>query len=311
MPRSPVRPARHAPKSRLGLKANQLVVRYFTKRFVPPKLQTPSLEVARTYALHAKAPRLGRSTISDPKQFTTAFRSAERAAQHAAEVFHSRAFQAQLKVLPKSVQNQIIAEYRDIIKTAAAMRHLQKRDITQHHQTPAVLDRRTFDARLRDAIGREAPGPFSVSMLDLDNFKSINGTFGHGVGDVVLDTFAKHLSFVAKRNRGFAGRVGGEEFQLYLPVSPEEHRKIMDAFRRDFRRDTSNGGFARKLGGLKLKGSPQWKEGITFTAGLTGESTQSYQAVELPHLFSRLHQALSEGKKKQGKANTFEVLLRA
>ncbi|MCK4705201.1 MAG: GGDEF domain-containing protein, partial [Gammaproteobacteria bacterium] len=55
----------------------------------------------------------------------------------------------------------------------------------------------------------------SVVMLDIDNFKSINDTYGHATGDEVLKAVASTLS-QGVRDSDFAGRVGGEEFAVIL-----------------------------------------------------------------------------------------------
>lgn len=55
--------------------------------------------------------------------------------------------------------------------------------------------------------------PFSFAMLDLDNFKFVNDTYGHHVGDGVLSAVAKDLTeFLG--DRGVAGRFGGDEFLI-------------------------------------------------------------------------------------------------
>ncbi len=58
-------------------------------------------------------------------------------------------------------------------------------------------------------------GTFSIMMLDVDNFKEINDTYGHQVGDEVLKNLAQYIQ---KRSRAgdLAGRYGGEEFMLLL-----------------------------------------------------------------------------------------------
>nr|HML29185.1 GGDEF domain-containing protein [Hyphomicrobium sp.] len=58
--------------------------------------------------------------------------------------------------------------------------------------------------------------PLSIIMADVDNFKRINDTFGHAVGDEILRRFAELLSKNIK-GRDTAARYGGEEFIVILP----------------------------------------------------------------------------------------------
>ena len=60
------------------------------------------------------------------------------------------------------------------------------------------------------------PGPLSVVVADLDDFKDVNDRFGHQAGDVVLREFAALLQ-ENLRDIDLAGRWGGEEFLLLLP----------------------------------------------------------------------------------------------
>lgn len=53
-------------------------------------------------------------------------------------------------------------------------------------------------------------------MCDLDNFKGINDTFGHSVGDMVLKMFVEVLHYRFGKY-GFVGRHGGDEFVICLP----------------------------------------------------------------------------------------------
>jgi diguanylate cyclase (GGDEF)-like protein len=56
----------------------------------------------------------------------------------------------------------------------------------------------------------------SVAVIDIDNFKSVNDTFGHSAGDVVLREVARRLARSA-RLEDVVGRWGGEEFLVILP----------------------------------------------------------------------------------------------
>ena len=57
---------------------------------------------------------------------------------------------------------------------------------------------------------------YSVLFIDIDNFKQINDTYGHGVGDVVLSSTANVLKNFC-REEDIIGRVGGDEFSVFLP----------------------------------------------------------------------------------------------
>lgn len=81
-----------------------------------------------------------------------------------------------------------------------------------------VANRRGLNTRLSEELSRaERYGStFSVLLLDLDHFKTINDTYGHHVGDSMLREVA-HLLQDACREPDFAGRWGGEEFMMILP----------------------------------------------------------------------------------------------
>ncbi len=56
----------------------------------------------------------------------------------------------------------------------------------------------------------------TLLLLDLDRFKQVNDTLGHPAGDALLEQVAQRLERVVG-NRGTAGRIGGDEFQIVLP----------------------------------------------------------------------------------------------
>ena len=63
--------------------------------------------------------------------------------------------------------------------------------------------------------------PLGAVLLDLDHFKDINDTFGHGIGDEVLAAVGVALQSTV-RESDFVGRYGGEEFIMLLPDADRE-----------------------------------------------------------------------------------------
>jgi diguanylate cyclase (GGDEF)-like protein/PAS domain S-box-containing protein len=78
-------------------------------------------------------------------------------------------------------------------------------------------NRRQFDERLALAVARsQRPGlPIALLYLDIDHFKQINDTHGHGVGDQVLRVFAERLVRCVRAG-DLAARLGGDEFVVLV-----------------------------------------------------------------------------------------------
>jgi len=80
-----------------------------------------------------------------------------------------------------------------------------------------LLNRRGLDAVLAK-LQEDRTLPFGVLVADIDHFKRVNDTHGHGMGDAVLQRFAALMRENA-RDTDVLGRVGGEEFVMLLPNS--------------------------------------------------------------------------------------------
>ncbi len=81
-----------------------------------------------------------------------------------------------------------------------------------------VYSRLSLDARLEEEIARARryAQPFSLLMLDMDHFKSVNDGFGHARGDEALIEFARRMQRTV-RGSDLIFRLGGDEFILLLP----------------------------------------------------------------------------------------------
>ena len=84
-------------------------------------------------------------------------------------------------------------------------------------------NRRYMEETLEREIGRVARNkrPLVVIMLDVDNFKEFNDTFGHEAGDVALQNLCQMLK-THIRSEDVACRFGGDEFVLILPDTSAE-----------------------------------------------------------------------------------------
>ena len=110
--------------------------------------------------------------------------------------------------------------YRDITQRKA--QEMELRRLATTDALTGLPNRRSFMERLAQEFARfqRFGQPCSVLMLDIDHFKHINDTYGHAVGDLVL----QGLSTLCLRNLRLTdtmGRLGGEEFAVLLPGCDE------------------------------------------------------------------------------------------
>ena len=100
-----------------------------------------------------------------------------------------------------------------------------------------LFNQRVFWELLTYEIGRSqrhGNQPFSIMIIDVDDFKKINDTFGHTFGDEFLQKIAE-LIRVAARKEDIVARYGGDEFAVILPEAASEHaaamaKRIKDGF---------------------------------------------------------------------------------
>lgn len=86
-----------------------------------------------------------------------------------------------------------------------------------------LYNRRYFEQALREYLAEfvRIKAPLAVLVLDLDHFKSVNDTYGHDAGDVVLKALAKRLLGLT-REHDIVARTGGEEFCIVAPFARDE-----------------------------------------------------------------------------------------
>lgn len=90
--------------------------------------------------------------------------------------------------------------------------------LAHYDSVTGLPNRRLFDDRLEQAAAqsRRSGRPLTVMFLDLDNFKHVNDTYGHSVGDELIKEVAAHLACAIREGDTLA-RWGGDEFAIILP----------------------------------------------------------------------------------------------
>lgn len=105
-----------------------------------------------------------------------------------------------------------------------------------HDVLTGLLNRGGFEILFEKAVHSGRRGAFMI--MDVDNFKNINDTYGHETGDKAL----KHVASVLKesfRSGDLLGRYGGDEFMTWMPGIDESHREYVEKRVRDINRKLS------------------------------------------------------------------------
>ena len=110
-----------------------------------------------------------------------------------------------------------------LLSKSARENHLQVVRLATHDSLTGLPNRRGIEESLTAEIERQKRygGVFSLMFIDLDNFKQLNDTRGHHVGDQALALLGAVL-VESIRKADFPARLGGDEFVVLMPNTEEE-----------------------------------------------------------------------------------------
>jgi diguanylate cyclase (GGDEF)-like protein len=115
------------------------------------------------------------------------------------------------------VRQELLAAVAESLTTALrnAREHERVKELSVRDTLTGLYNRRVLEEILSIEENRRTPAPFAILIIDLDDFKVINDTFGHPAGDRVLSVLGKIL-LENSRKENIVARYGGEEFAVLL-----------------------------------------------------------------------------------------------
>ncbi len=188
-----------------------------------------------------------------------------------------------LELLNKELEKKVIERTKKLKDT-------QKKLIEQANRDPMtnLYNRRYFNEIIKSLllIAKRTSQLFSLIIIDIDDFKNVNDTYGHSVGDRVINDLADIFRNTV-RNSDISVRFGGEEFVIILPNTHLKEAEII----------------AKKLKDIVENNTIILKDGsrIKFTISLgVSQIQQDDESVEtvLHKADEALYQAKNSGKNK-------------
>jgi diguanylate cyclase (GGDEF)-like protein/PAS domain S-box-containing protein len=171
-----------------------------------------------------KAPPLPRSRRSDIRRYREIRRTLRETGAWHGELLNQRKggeYYSELHRIScvrddQGVITHFVCVFNDNTDVRESERKL--RFLAQHDPLTKLLNRSKFEEKAKEAIENAAKtnAKAAVLFIDLDNFKTVNDTFGHAAGDLYLSTVGNRISG-SLRGTDLVGRVGGDEFSVLLP----------------------------------------------------------------------------------------------
>lgn len=183
------------------------------------------------------------------------------------------------QVSNRNLLNDYIFELEKINNELKLQKEHSELLASRDHLT-GIYNRRFLQSSILDAMGepKTTALSFALALFDIDDFKHINDSYGHTIGDYALKEVVS-IIYQNAREEDMLARWGGEEFILYMPYTTTEQAKpIIDHIRQQVEAHQFN------VQDASFK--------LTITCGLS----EFDQAEDYDSVFNRVDEALYKGK---------------
>jgi diguanylate cyclase (GGDEF)-like protein len=234
-----------------------------------------SAEASHAFAVRMTAPRLAVVSADG-----TPFSEAER--RVLAELFEILRAADESESKFQELERRMTDVQRENLELTVRNRMLS--DVSSRDSLTGLYNRWYVIEKIDAEINRTLRhgSPMAIVMLDIDHFKQINDTYGHGVGDHVLQWVAQTLR-ESCRVYDIPGRYGGEEFCVVLPETPMETTPLVAERIRSRLASAA----------LEIAGS---EVNVTASFGIAGVDSAAEQPLSPAALLERADRALYTAK---------------
>ena len=136
-------------------------------------------------------------------------------------------------ISPEAQHNELIAIALHLARIAIERRQAEDRIsfLANHDALTGLPNRLLMDIKLERTLkqAQQSGRHVALAFVDLDNFKLVNDSLGHAAGDELLRIVAARMAGMVA-NKGMVVRTGGDEFILFMDLSPEEAEKVTERF---------------------------------------------------------------------------------